>query len=67
MDLSSLAGAKQLRDTRSGSMPAPVRKHQSRGWNGSNRVGGITTVFREHYKQLGSHCAPSSTRTTSTA
>jgi hypothetical protein len=29
---------------------------------------GITTVFREHYKQLGSHwCAPSSTRTTSTA
>jgi hypothetical protein len=31
-----------------------MRKHQSRGWNGSNRVGGITTVFREHYKQLGS-------------
>jgi hypothetical protein len=47
--------AKQLRDT-PGSMPAiaPMRKHQSRGWNGSNRVGGITTVFREHYKQLGS-------------
>jgi hypothetical protein len=45
-----------------------MRKHQSRGWNGSNRVGGITTVFREHYKQLGPHwCAPSSTRTTSTA
>jgi hypothetical protein len=39
------------------SMPQIVRlmrKHQSRGWNGSNRVGGITTVFREHYKQLGS-------------
>jgi hypothetical protein len=52
MDLRQPGGQQQLRDTRSGSMPAnsaPMRKHQSRGWNGSNRVGGITTVFREHY------------------
>jgi hypothetical protein len=31
-----------------------MRKHQSRGWNGSNRVGGNYNGFREHYKQLGS-------------
>jgi hypothetical protein len=38
-----------------GSMPAiaPMRKHQSRGWNGSNRVGNYNGV-PEHYKQLGS-------------
>jgi hypothetical protein len=64
--------AKQLRDTRSGSMPAnsaPVCE-SIRAADGTEvtESAGITTVFREHYKQLGSHwCAPSSTRTTSTA
>jgi hypothetical protein len=30
-----------------------MRKHQSRGWEVTESAG-ITTVFREHYKQLGS-------------
>jgi hypothetical protein len=56
MDLSSLAGAKQLRATRSDPCPQIVPCGESiRAADGTgNRVGGITTVFREHYKQLGS-------------
>jgi hypothetical protein len=50
--------AKQLRDTRSGSMPAnsaPVCE-SIRAADGTEvtESAGITTVFREHYKQLGS-------------
>jgi hypothetical protein len=63
--------AKQLRDTRSDPCPQIVRLCESiRAADGTEvtESAGITTVFREHYKQLGSHwCAPSSTRTTSTA
>jgi hypothetical protein len=60
MDLQP-GGQQQLRDTRSGSMPAnsaPVCE-SIRAADGTEvtESAGITTVFREHYKQLGSHCA----------
>jgi hypothetical protein len=62
MDLRQPGGQQQQRATRDPDpCPQIVRlyaKASERGWNGSNRVAGITTVFREHYKQLGSHwCA----------
>jgi hypothetical protein len=60
--------AKQLRDTRSGSMPAnsaPVCESIRAADGTVTESAGITTVFREHYKQLGSPLVcESSTRTT---
>jgi hypothetical protein len=55
MDQGSLAGSKAAarRDRIHAANSAPVCGIRA-AWNGSNRVGGITTVFREHYKQLGS-------------
>jgi hypothetical protein len=58
MDLRQPGGQQQLRDTRSGSMPAnsaPVCE-SIRAADGTEvtESAGITTVFREHYKQLGS-------------
>jgi hypothetical protein len=55
MDQGSLAGSKQLRDTRSDPCPQIVLRKRIRAADGTgNRSAGITTVFREHYKQLGS-------------
>jgi hypothetical protein len=49
--------AKQLRDTRSDPCPQIVRLYASiraADGTGVTESAGITTVFREHYKQLGS-------------
>jgi hypothetical protein len=70
MDQGSLAGSKAAarHDRIHARNSAPYAKASEPRMEQVTESAGITTVFREHYKQLVPHwCAPSSTRTTSTA